>query len=502
MFARFLKSEFFVVSLLMVFAPATESSALSYVPASLKAPPVEQEFRAAWIATVHNIDWPSKRGLPVAQQKSELIAILDKVKAMRMNAVVLQVRPSCDALYSSSIEPWSPWLTGAMGRSPGYDPLAFAVAECHARGLELHAWFNPFRALASTSLKASSSHITKTQPSWVRRYEGKVWLDPGLPAVRKHALKVIADVVARYDVDGVHIDDYFYPYPKDPSKRPVPQFPDSSTHKRYGRGKGRDEWRRANIVGFVESMYRTVKAKKPWVKVGVSPFGIWRPGVPSGVEAGLDAYNMLYADSRTWLREGWVDYLSPQLYWPIAGPQSYSRLLSWWDSQNKEGRHIWPGVASDRIGPKRAASEIGKQVSMARSPRRPSSSGHIHWSVSALMDNKRGVSDMLVGSHYSNAAAVPPIRWISGKVPGRPKLRARVEGDQLFVDWEAGSGSETARYVVQTRVGGKWQAANLVSAGRKGMRWRIGKGGSPDAIAATPVDRYGNLGSAAVLRRR
>ena len=486
-----------------VSIPITTSSAVSYSPAKIDAPPVRQEFRAAWVATVHNIDWPSQRGLSATRQKAELISILNKAKSLQMNAIVLQVRPSCDALYESSLEPWSPWLSGVMGRSSGYDPLAFAVAECHVRGMELHAWFNPFRALASTSLPASPTHVTKRHPSWVRKFEGNTWLDPGLPQVRSYSLKVIADVVARYDIDGVHIDDYFYPYPKNPKKRPMPQFPDASAYARYGKGNSREDWRRANIDSFVSGMYATVKKKKPWVKVGISPFGIWQPGVPKGVEAGLDAYRMLYADSRKWLQNGWVDYMTPQLYWPIKGEQSFSKLLAWWDGQNLKRRHVWPGIASDRIGTKRSAAEIGNQISLARSSRRGTSAGHVHWSVSALMENKRGVSDMLAKSYYLDAAAVPPIRWLSGKAPGKPKLSARSDGKSLTVDWEKGSGSVPARYIVQTKNRGRWGRALLVSAGRRGMRWDLERlGGEPEAIAVTAIDRYGNVGPAQTLGRR
>ena len=484
-------------------SPVAGQAAAGYAPANIKAPAVQQEFRAMWIATVYNIDWPSKAGLPVSRQKAELITMLNKAKGLNMNAVVLQVRPSCDALYQSAIEPASPWLSGTMGKSPGYDALAFAVAECHARGMELHAWVNPFRAKTSEKQVVPASHITRRQPGWVRSYEGKVWLDPGLPEVRSYSLRVISDIVARYDIDGIHIDDYFYPYPKNPKARPIPEFPDATAYRRYGKGQSRGDWRRANINTFVASMYRSVKAKKPWVKVGISPFGIWKPGVPSGTRADLDPMNMLYADSRTWLRNGWLDYLSPQLYWPIKGEQSYSKLIAWWDSQNVKRRHLWPGIASERIGVKRPASEIGNQIAMARHPRRNSSPGHIHWSAKALMSNKRGVADMLRKNYYQGAAVVPPIRWVSGTAPAQPSLKARAEGGSLFIDWIKGSsGSTPARYVVQTKAGGNWKPALLISAGRKGMKFDLGREGAPEAIAITPVDRYGNVGKPAVLGRR
>jgi uncharacterized lipoprotein YddW (UPF0748 family) len=483
--------------------PVTSSGASAgYGSAKVSAPRVQQEFRAMWIATVYNIDWPSKAGLSASRQKAELITILNKAKSLNMNAVVLQVRPGCDALYQSSIEPASPWLSGTMGKSSGYDALAFAVGECHARGIELHAWVNPFRAKTSDKQSVSSSHVSRRNPSWIRKYDGKVWLDPGLPEVRNYSLRVINDIVARYDVDGIHIDDYFYPYPKNPKARPIPEFPDATAYRKYGQGKSRGDWRRDNINKFVASMYSSVKAKKPWVKVGISPFGVWQSGVPRGVKADLDPMNMLYADSRLWLRNGWLDYISPQLYWPIKGDQSYSKLIAWWDSQNVKRRHIWPGIASERIGVKRSAREIGDQIGLARSPRRRSTPGHIHWSASALMDNKRGVSDMLAKSFYQSAATVPAMPWMSASAPGQPTLSARAEGGSLFVDWKKGTGNSPSGYVVQNKVGGAWKPAVLVSAVRKGMKFDIGREGAPAEISITPVDRYGNLGPAAGLVRR
>jgi len=256
----------------------------------------------------------------VAGQKAELLAILDRAAQLRLNAIIFQVRPACDALYASPIEPWSEYLTGAMGKAPQpfYDPLTFAVEEAHKRGLELHAWFNPYRA-AHPSAKSpiASNHISKTKPSLVRRYGKHLWLDPGEKEVQDYSLSVVMDVVRRYDVDGVHFDDYFYPY-----KESEGGFPDDASWKRFGAGGklSRDDWRRENVNTFIRRVYETIKAAKPWVKFGVSPFGIWRPGNPSSVQ-GLDAYQELYADSRKWLQNAWVDYFTPQLYWRIIAPR-------------------------------------------------------------------------------------------------------------------------------------------------------------------------------------
>lgn len=349
------------------------------------------EFRGAWVATVHNLDWPSKPGLSVATQKAELRAILDKAAELKLTAILLQVRPASDALYESAHEPWSQFLTGRQGVAPGYDPLRFAVAEAHARGLELHAWVNPFRAASNATTPLAASHVAKQHPEWVRRYGAQLWVDPGEPEAREYVLGVVQDLVRRYDIDGLHIDDYFYPYPRPGGA----DFPDESSWQRYGAKSGlsHDDWRRENINDFVRSLYQRVKATKPRVRVGISPFGIWRPGVPATIEAQLDAYGQLFADSRKWLQEGWCDYMAPQLYWGIEpSKQSFPVLLEWWRAQSG-GVPVWPGIATDRIGAARPAREIIEQIALTR--RGTDSPGHIHWSMKALMQNRGGVADLL-----------------------------------------------------------------------------------------------------------
>lgn len=322
----------FLALLLTTFAIA---QAQPYAPIRESPPKLTREFRGAWIAIVHNIDWPSRKGLSASAQQAELIRMLDKLAALRINAVMFQVRPECDAAYPSAKEPWSQWLTGTMGKNPGYDPLAFyplafCLHEAHARGMEVHAWFNPFRALSNSSYKASSKHITRAAPHLTKRYGSMVWCDPSMAEARGRAMAAILDVVQRYDVDGIHLDDYFYPYPKKGAT-----FRDGKTPAQ----------RRAYINGFVKSLYAQVKSRKPWVRVGISPFGIWRPGVPAGIEAGLDSYEDLAGDSRKWLANGWVDYLAPQLYWRIEPKkQSFPLLLQWWRGQ--ETRPVWPGIAT------------------------------------------------------------------------------------------------------------------------------------------------------------
>jgi uncharacterized lipoprotein YddW (UPF0748 family) len=371
---------------------------------TMPATAAENEFRGAWVSTVYNLDWPSRAGLPAETQKAQLRAILDKAAQLHLNAILLQVRPASDALYASRYEPWSQFLTGQQGRSPGYDPLAFAIAEAHARGIELHAWINPFRAATSASGYLALNHVAKKHPEWIRRFGKQLWIDPGDPAARSYVLDVIADITRRYDVDGIHIDDYFYPYPLHIGEA---VFPDNETWQRFGQRSGlsRADWRRENINDFVHSLYRKVKSIRPSARVGISPFGIWRPGVPVSIEAQLDAYAQLFADAREWLRQGWCDYLAPQLYWGIEpARQSFPVLLEWWRSQSR-GIPVWPGIATERIGPERPAREIISQIELSR--RGTNSPGHIHWSMKALMRNQGGIDDQLRGGVYAEKASVP-----------------------------------------------------------------------------------------------
>lgn len=458
-----------------------------------EAPPEPmREFRGAWIASVGNIDWPSKPTLLVNDQKAEFRAILERAVELKLNALILQVRPACDALYESQFEPWSPYLTGTMGKAPepAYDPLAFAVAEAHMRGIELHAWFNPYRALTSASAPTSSNHVTRQHPDWVRRYANQLWLDPGEPKVREHSLAVIIDVVKRYDIDGVHIDDYFYPYPT-PARTP---FPDDATYRRYQEKGGqlaRDDWRRDNNNQFVQQLYERVKAAKRWVKVGISPFGIWRPKVPNPAIVGLDSYGELYADSKRWLQEGWCDYFSPQLYWSIAPQrQSFPVLLYWWAEQNTKGRHLWPGIATERIGPVRPVQEILNQIMLTRAV--SGTHGHLHWNNKTLMINKAKIVDRLREETYEHFAMVPASPWLESTTIAKPIVETT--GGRLT--WHLPDGSKPRWWLVQARQGDLW-ASQLVPGTRL-----AGKLPAAETISLRAVDAGGNLGEAAVLELR
>ncbi|MBT44810.1 MAG: hypothetical protein CL922_05190 [Deltaproteobacteria bacterium] len=463
------------------------AGAQSYVASREKVPSAAREFRAAWVACVYNIDWPSSKGLSARTQQAELRRILDKMASLRMNAMIFQVRPQADAVYRSGIEPWSPWLTGTMGRDPGYDPLAYCIQQAHARNIEVHAWFNPFRAVPHKDHRVSSDHVSRTHPSIIRNFKVHKWMDPASSFTRQRALDVIMDVVRRYDVDGVHIDDYFYPYPSVVNGRATPDFPD---------GKSPSQ-RRNYVNSFVRSMYSKVKGTKPWVRVGISPFGIWKPGIPRGTTADINAYEHLAADSRKWLASGWCDYLSPQLYWRIQGPQSYTLLLNWWRSQGR--RPVWPGLGTSRIksseDPGRPASEIINQVQLSRTIGR-NYVGHVHWSAKALMQNRGGVTSALAKSIYTHPALVPPMPWSSKSEPPVPSVSAKRAKGGTQVRW---SRVPTAsKYVVQGRYGSRWDTLAVTHGGCLDVILS----GSPDAVAVSGVDRFGTTSRPTVLARK
>ena len=473
--------------LLGIFLFTSSAWAQNYRPSRERPPMVTREFRGAWSACVYNIDWPSKKGLSASSQQRELRNLLDEMVRLKLNALIFQVRPNADAVYRSRLEPWSSWITGSMGRSPGYDPLAYCISQAHARGIEVHAWFNPFRALPNASMPVSSNHVTRTHPSVIRRFKNYKWMDPSSGFTQQRALSVILDVTRRYDVDGIHIDDYFYPYP-DVAKngRPKQIFPD---------GK-RPSQRRHYTDTFVHNMYKAVKQIKPWVRVGISPFGIWKPGVPSGTTATISAYDHLSADSRKWLRNGWCDYLSPQLYWRINSPQSFSRLLSWWRGQGR--RPVWPGIATSRINssddPGRPASEIVNQVNLSRSIGR-NYVGHVHWSMKALLQNRGGISSYLAKNTYTTAALVPPMPWISKTHPPTPTVRANASRGNTTIRWTPVRGA--AKYAIQARYGRHWYTVKILHASNTSVTLA----GTPDAIAVSSVDRYGTTSNPQVLRR-
>jgi len=492
-------------------APGSELRDVAADPRpALDIPSLPREFRGLWVATVANLDWPSRPGLSTAEQQRELLAILDLAQRLRMNTVLLQVRPAADAIYPTVLAPWSDYLTGEMGKPPEpyWDPLAFAVEEAHRRGLELHAWFNPFRARSALAGRpAAETHVTRARPDLVRRYGRLLWLDPGEVEAQDLAVAAVLDVVRRYDVDGVVFDDYFYPYPERDARGRVLEFPDDASYAKYTRAGGtlaKDDWRRENIDRFVERVYREVKRERPHVKVGISPFGIWRPGEPASVK-GMDAYAVLYADSRRWLQEGWVDWLAPQLYWRgDAAEQGFDALLGWWLAQDTLGRHVWPGLAPNRIGAEGhdwKADEVLEPVRHTRALSPRGASGHVLYSARALLGNRDGIADRLEREAYAEPALPPPMPWLDAEPPGAPTASARVIGEdgarRIRLDFRPAEGEEPFVWVVRVWDGKGWTIELVPGAARTHV---LAMGASaPVAVAVSAVDRAGNEGPAEVV---
>lgn len=418
----------------------------------------KREFRAAWIAHVSNIDWPSTRTLTPEAQRLEFTNILDFHKAAGMNAVVVQVRASCDAIYPSDIEPWSEWLTGQQGRSPNYDPLAFMIAETHKRGMEFHAWFNPYRAVVSTNVSnIAASHVSNQHPDWIQTYNLIKILDPGLPAVRQYVVGVVMDVVRRYDIDAVHFDDYFYPYPQTGFT-----FADDNTFAAHGRGiANKNDWRRDNVNLLIKTVGDSIKNAKKYVKFGISPFGIWRnqSSDPQGSATnGLQSYSDIYADARKWMRESWVDYTAPQLYWSIGFTAAkYEVLVPWW-ANNANGRHVYIGQAAYRINNGGTDANWSQPTLMPNELRlnrtTPSVLGSIFYNTKSLIANPLGIIDSLKNNFYKTPALIPPMHWKDSIAPKAPtNLTATINAPQTQVTlrWTAPTAAtdgETASYYV------------------------------------------------------
>ncbi|MFY9343325.1 MAG: family 10 glycosylhydrolase [Planctomycetota bacterium] len=485
-----------LLGLLSLLACACSTRA---APQATDSPPrVAREFRAAWVATVNNSDWPSRPGLSSQELRAELDAIVARAADLGLNALVFQVRPCADAFYKSPVEPWSEWLTGTQGQAPDgdFDPLAHVIARCHERGLSLHAWFNPYRARHERSKSPpAKSHVSQKAPQVVVKYGDYEWMDPGEPLAAQWSLAILQDVVQRYDVDGVHIDDYFYPYPQ--GKVP---FPDDASFAKYrdGGGKlGRSDWRRANIDEFVRRMYAVVHEAKPWVQVGISPFGIARPGVPKGIQAGIDQYEQLSADVLKWLREGWLDYLAPQLYWPIdQTPQSFPVLLQWWHTQNPQARAIWPGLNAGKMiagGKGIRPNELREEVTLVRQAAVGRSSGHVHFPFKPLRRDDANGGAML-REMYREPALVPAMPWLGGTPPQAPTARLLDGGRRVSFTTDAA----TRLVAVQVRDRSGWRTATILPATTSEFAVPSGS----ETVALTAVSKTGIASTPALVSVR
>lgn len=373
------------------------------------------EFRAAWVATVGNIDWPSKKGLPVDSQKVEFVRLVEMHKRNGMNALIVQIRPAADAMYPSPYEPWSEWLNGVQGKPPipYYDPLAFMIEITHKNNMEFHAWCNPYRAdnnIGKTSI--SPTHITRLHPEWFLNYGGKKYFDPGNKLVQAYVTAVITDIVKRYPIDGIHFDDYFYPY-----RITGEEFPDETSYQQSATTLSKDDWRRSNVDSVIVQLFRTIKNEKPNCKFGISPFGVWRnndkDSTGSNTKAGQTNYDDLYADIVLWLKMGWIDYVAPQLYWEFGHKAApFEILLDWW-SRNTYGKHCYIGLGIYRAGSNAAwqdTTQLPRQMDAIRNT--PNIQGEIFFSSKNFIKNPNGWSEMLRTNYYSEPALVPAMEWL------------------------------------------------------------------------------------------
>ncbi len=416
---------------------------------SQKAYP-KREFRGAWVATVANIDWPESKNATPGEQIKELVDIFDKLEQAGINAVMFQVRTECDALYDSKIEPWSYWLTGKQGEAPKpyFDPLAFAVSEAHSRGMELHAWFNPYRAVKKVGdYEPAQNHVSVTHPDWILDFGNYKMLDPGNPEVKDYIASIIGDVVRRYDVDGIHFDDYFYPYSPKVSNQ------DSISFSKFkGDFTNMDDWRRFNINSMVAEVYDTINAVNPRVKFGISPFGIVQNKY-AGTN-GFDAYNILYCDPLTWIKEKTVDYVNPQLYWKIGhNAADYAKLLPWWGTV-KGGRQLYIGLYSSRFASSRydgRQDELGNQLRMERADKNVD--GVVYFSSKSITNNFSSFADSLENNFYKYPALVPTMSWKDDVAPLAP-ANLQVNGDStgIKLSWDepetASDGESAYKYVI------------------------------------------------------
>jgi uncharacterized lipoprotein YddW (UPF0748 family) len=417
----------------------------------------KREFRGVWVATVSNIDWPSKPGLSTEEQQKELLQILDQHQQSGINAIMLQIRPAADAFYGKGRELWSRFLTGMQGKAPVpyYDPLAFAVAETHKRGMELHAWFNPYRATFDLiDRNTSAIHITKQKPEWFFTYGGKKLFNPGLPEVREYIISVILDVVKNYDIDGVHFDDYFYPYPT-----PGHVIGDNKAYQLYGAGlKSVDDWRRQNVDTLIQSVADSIRKAKPYVKFGISPFGIWRNQSqdPEGSQSnGLDGYSKLYADARKWVQMGWIDYINPQIYFPFYNAAAaYEKLVDWWN-KNSFGKHFYVGIGAYRAmegkGGWQNRSQIPNQIRYLR--QKANVQGSVFFSSKSLRDNLAGLNDSLKSDFFKHPALPPTMPWLDATAPNHPLLvEVQILQRSVALKWEsppeAKDGETASGYVI------------------------------------------------------
>ena len=432
----------------------------------------KREMRAVWVATIANIDWPSSANLTPERQQKEFTELLDLCKAYNMNTVVFQIRPAADAFYASKFEPWSQWLTGKQGKMPEpyYDPLEFASKECRKRGLDLHVWINPYRAVSDVNNnRTSSEHISNIHPEWFITYGKTKLFDPGLPQTRDYVAGIVSDIVRRYDIDAIHMDDYFYPY-----RIAGVEFGDDQSFKAYPRGFSpdqRDDWRRNNVDLIIKQLHDSIKSIKPWVEFGISPFGVWRNSTtdPAGskTKAGQTNYDDLFADVLKWQFEQWIDYVTPQVYWEIGKEIADYKIIADWWSRNTYGAQLYIGQALYKIDPEakekawQTSDEIIRQIKLNRKHR--TIEGNFFYSAKFLRKDPLELKEKLQKRYFRYPALSPINHRASAIVPQEPvNPQIITEGNLVHFTWE--KGENTKSFVIYQFK--KWQGANTKKPAR------------------------------------
>ncbi|MDM5154954.1 family 10 glycosylhydrolase [Bacillus sp. DX1.1] len=470
----------------------------------------KRELRAAWIASVLNIDWPSKPALSTKQQKQEFINLLDDVKKLGMNAVVVQIKPTADAFYPSEYGPWSEYLTGVQGKDPRYDPLAFMVEEAHKRNLEFHAWFNPYRITMNhtDSNRLADNHPAKKHPDWVVSYGGKLYYNPGIPEVKNFITDGVLEVVKNYDIDGVHMDDYFYPY-----KVAGEIFPDQNTYETYNNGKFPtiEDWRRDNVNQLVRDLNTAIKQEKSYVKFGISPFGVWRniANDPTGsnTTAGQTNYDDLYADTREWIQKGYIDYITPQIYWNIGfAPAAYDILLDWWVKETADKPiHLYIGQAAYKINNNSVPAwsdpeEYPRQIALNH--QYSQIKGSMHFSLKDINRNPLGIKDRLQNDIYKQPALIPSMPWLDNEPPKQLTLKGAIpRNDGIALGIVDDINNDSTYYAIYRTTGKNdvdiQKAENLLTTVRKTKPGELfvdntAKPGETYTYVVTAVDRLHN----------
>ncbi|MFD1954778.1 family 10 glycosylhydrolase [Paenibacillus thailandensis] len=445
----------------MVTAEADGKTARQMIVVTSAAAPVKRELRGAWISTVENIDWPAKGDTDPERQRQDFVSLLDRLAETGINAVFVQIRPTSDSFYPSEYFPWSHWLTGEQGQPPsdGYDPLAFMIEETHKRNIEFHAWINPYRVSMQADPNAlSPDHPARLHPDWIVANGGKLYFNPGVPEAKNYIIGGVKEIVENYDIDGIHMDDYFYPYP---GNEPFDDGKQYDAYRAGGGTLGLADWRRANVNSIVEGLHDAIKEAKPYVKFGISPFGIWRNKStdPTGSDTnGQQNYDGLYADTRTWIKEGWIDYIAPQIYWHFGySAAAYEKLIDWWtkeingenDGSGPHPVHLYIGQAAYRVGEANwtQPDQLPAQLRFNRD-QDGRVAGSIFFSSSHLLANPLSVRDR-IADMYRTPALVPDMPWLPGETPGSPNLiQAKSVNGQAELKWKEHGNEKSAYYAI------------------------------------------------------